>query len=122
LKSSLKGWHPQWFYVANHEPSLPPFHGSSSPSMDTWKAEPSDAKINDVLELTKKIKHLSLLGLTGVGVTASWLSRRVIPLKQQMHPSWEYSGTTDPTQETAEGITIPTLERCLQEMFIDIRT
>jgi hypothetical protein len=25
LKSSLKGWHKQWFYCENHKPSLPPF-------------------------------------------------------------------------------------------------
>ena len=55
--------------------------------MDTWKAEPSDAEMDDVLELAKKIRHLSQLGLIGVGVAASWLSRRVIPLKQQVHPS-----------------------------------
>ena len=78
--------------------------------------------MNDVLELSKKIKNLSQLYLTGVGVATSWLSHRVIPLKQQVHPSWEYSGTTELTRETAEGITIPTLERCLHEMFIDIRT
>ena len=81
--------------------------------MDTWRAEPSDAEMDDVLELAKKIRHLSQLGLTGVGVAASWLSRRVIPLKQQVHPSWEYSGSTDPTWETTEGITMAGLEQCL---------
>ena len=49
--------------------------------MDTWNAEPSDAEMDDVLELAKKIRHFSQLGLTGVSVAASWLSRLVIPLK-----------------------------------------
>ena len=76
----------------------------------------------DVLELASKVRHLSSLGLTGVGISANWLRRRVIPLKQQVHPAWEYSGPSDPTQERPEEIPRATLERCLREMFHDYST
>jgi len=73
----------------------------------------------EVLELPIKVRHLASLGLTGVGVAANWLRRRVIPLKQQVHPAWEYSGPSDPTRESPEEIPDSTLERYLREMFQD---
>jgi hypothetical protein len=39
LKSSLKGWHKQWFYYENHEPSLPPFVGRLPEYDATWVEE-----------------------------------------------------------------------------------
>jgi len=41
----------------------------------------------DIRELVAKVETLDRLGLTGVGVTANWLGRRVIPLKQEVHPA-----------------------------------
>ena len=72
-----------------------------------------------VHDLAAKVRHLADQGLTGVGVAANWLRRRVIPLKQQVHPAWEYSGPTDPTRERSEEISESTLERYLREMFQD---
>ena len=73
----------------------------------------------EVLDLAIKVRHLASLGLTGVGVAANWLRRRVIPLKQQVYPAWEYSGPSDPTRESPEEIPDSTLERYLREMFQD---
>jgi hypothetical protein len=35
--------------------------------------------------------------LTGVYMVTHWLAHRVMPLKKQVHPGWEYSGAQDPT-------------------------
>jgi hypothetical protein len=40
--------------------------------------------------------------VTRVTVVANWLTRRVIPLKKQVHPGWEYSDLNDPTRESAD--------------------
>jgi hypothetical protein len=45
LKSSLKGWHTQWFYCENHEPSLPPFVGRLPEYNGSGVEEPMDAKL-----------------------------------------------------------------------------
>jgi hypothetical protein len=50
-------------------------------------------------------------------VTAHWLARRVVPLKKQVHPAWEYSGAEDPTQKTKMKITPEHLMKILEEMF-----
>ena len=76
----------------------------------------------DIWELVAKVETLDRLGLTGVGVAANWLGRRVIPLKLQIHPAWEYSGPTDPTREVADEIPPSVMERCLRDMFQDYGT
>ena len=41
-------------------------------------------------------------GVTGVGIVLSFIHRRVQPIKDRVHPSSEYSGSDDPTRESAE--------------------
>jgi hypothetical protein len=52
-------------------------------------------------------------------VATHWLARRVIPLKKQVHPGWEYNIFQDPTRETNEKITPEHLVKLLEEMFQD---
>jgi hypothetical protein len=42
---------------------------------------------------------------------------RVMPLKKQVHPGWEYSGLDDPTRESMEKIRPSQLVKLLEEMF-----
>jgi hypothetical protein len=53
-------------------------------------------------------------------VATNWLARRVVPLKQQVHPGWEYSGIQDPISEVNCHITTAKLESLLKEMFQNI--
>jgi hypothetical protein len=71
------------------------------------------------MALTNKINLLKESGLTGVYVAAHWLAHRVIPLKKQVHPGWEYNGFQDPTRETSDKITLERLVKLLEEIFQD---
>ena len=76
----------------------------------------------DIRELVAKVEALDRLRLMGVGVAANWLGCQVIPLKQQVHPAWEYSDPSDPTREVADEIPPSVMERCLRELFQDCST
>jgi hypothetical protein len=52
-------------------------------------------------------------------VDSNSLAHRVLPLKKQVHPSWEYSGLQDLTQETCEKIILEILVKHLEEIFQD---
>jgi hypothetical protein len=69
--------------------------------------------------LTNKINLLKEHVLTGVCVATHWLARRVVPLKKQVHPGWEYSGFQDPTRETSDNITLEHLVKLLEEIIQD---
>jgi hypothetical protein len=91
LKTSLKGWHKQWFYCENHEPSLPPFICQLTEYDVMWVEEPTDLEMSIVSTLASQVSELKGLGLIGVSVAANWLAHRVTPLKKQVHLGWEYS-------------------------------
>jgi hypothetical protein len=57
--------------------------------------------------------------MTRVCVTTHWLAHRVLPLKNQVHPGWEYSRVQDPTRETIDKITPEHLVKLLEEIFQD---
>jgi hypothetical protein len=97
MKISLKVCHKSWFYCENHEPSLPPFVGRLLEYNSTWHEEPTPAELPIVASLISRINNLKGHDLTGVCVAANWLARRVMPLKKQIHPEWEYDGLEDPT-------------------------
>jgi hypothetical protein len=86
LKSSLKGWHKQWFYCVNHEPSIHPFVNRLPEYDATWDEEPTNSKIPLVSALASRVSELKRLDLTGFCGAANWLAHRVTPLKKQVHP------------------------------------
>jgi hypothetical protein len=51
LKSSLKGWHYQWFYYENHEPGLPSFVCRLPEYDATWIVEPVDYEMPVMIAL-----------------------------------------------------------------------
>jgi hypothetical protein len=52
-----------------------------------------------------------------VGVVANWLARRVVSLKKQVHPRWEYCGVQDLTCKSDQNIELAKLTELLKEMF-----
>jgi hypothetical protein len=90
--------------------SLPEFEG-------TWTKEPTTEEMPKVLDLIDRVNKLKELGLTGISVAANWLARRVVPLKKQVHPAWEYNGLSDPTYKMSHRMTKDELEKLLDKMF-----
>jgi hypothetical protein len=119
MKTSLWGWHGMWFYYENHKLSPSPFVGRLPEFQRSWSEEPTPLELPHVAALTNKINLLKERGLTGVSVAVHWLAYRVLPLKKQVHPGWEYSGIQDLAQETSDKITPEHLLKLLEEMFQD---
>jgi hypothetical protein len=117
MKTSLLGWHRTWIYCKNNEPRLPSFMCWLPEYQGTWLEELAPIELPHVAALTIKINALKERGLTRVYIDAHWLDRHVIPLKEQVHPGWEYSRTQNPTQETTVKITLDHLMKLLEEMF-----
>jgi hypothetical protein len=85
LKTSLKGWHTEWFYCENHKPSLPPFVGRFPEYDVSWAEEPTDAEELAVQALVDRVSDLKQLGQT------SWRGRELVGLLS--HPI-EASGSS----------------------------
>jgi hypothetical protein len=60
--------------------------------------------------------------MTRVGVVANWLARRVVSLKKQVHPRWEYCGVQDLTCKSDQNIELAKLTELLKEMFQNVES
>jgi hypothetical protein len=55
-------------------------------------------ELKKIKPLLEKIQTLKQQGLTGFGIVASYLRRRVQPLKARENYGFEYSGAEDPSR------------------------
>ena len=86
----------------------------------SWKSVPDSKVMTAVLSQVTRVNRYREMGLTGVMVVANWLIRRVIPLKEQSHPAWDYTGLDDSSCETSERLGEARLLALLGELFTDV--
>ena len=59
--------------------------------------------MRDVRTLLKCLEDFKTSNeVTGVGVVRNFIGRRTQPIKERVHPAYEYSGLEDPTRESPD--------------------
>ena len=119
LKTSLKGWHPGWFYVSDPSPSLPPFDGHKPITQERWSSLPSAQDMAQVNRLMEFLEIRKGEGVTGVAIVLNFVKRRVQPIKERVHPGDKYIGTADPTRESEEPSDEQEVIRRVKSFFLD---
>ena len=93
--NSIRDWFKKWFYVGTAETDevvmcdvtkIPEQH-------EKWTSLPRN--LDQVQELLKMYDRC----IDGIYVAGVWMSRRVQPCKERVHPMFEYTGSQDPTRE-----------------------
>ncbi|RLN03169.1 hypothetical protein C2845_PM13G19980 [Panicum miliaceum] len=72
----------------------------------------------EVAELVQMVVDLKKNGLTGVGVAANFVLRRMQPLKERAHPAYEYAGADDFVREAPEQIPKEGAYHRLKQFFV----
>ncbi|XP_066372802.1 uncharacterized protein [Miscanthus floridulus] len=86
------------------------------------RISPSGKRLVTIVSLSlKRIVVRRKAGLTGEGVAASWLGRRVQPLQQRLNYGFEYTGPEDPGRVTKERLSDAELLDRLQHMFAQLK-
>jgi hypothetical protein len=83
-------------------------------------------ELKKIKPLLEKIKTLKQKGLTGFGIMASYIHRRVQPLRARETYSFEYTSTEDPSwlvplEELTEDEVLQRLRTELMNMMLQIR-
>jgi hypothetical protein len=99
LLDNTAGWRSEWFYIADQIPGLPWRTGHKPVKISEWALghptrDPEDLKW--VLELVREMKKR---GVTGAAVARSFYQRMIQPIKDRVHPAYEYCGQSNPTRE-----------------------
>jgi hypothetical protein len=99
LPDNTAGWRSEWFYIADQLPCLPRRTGHKPTKMNEWDLgllSRDPAELKPVLELVSELKKQ---GVTGAAVARSFYRQMIQPIKDQVHPTYEYWGQSDPTRE-----------------------
>jgi hypothetical protein len=87
LVDSVKEWRTEWFYTGNMSSPLAVHSDAGLVVNDRWEKAPLTIEdLKKIKPLLEKTKILKLKGLTGFGIVASYIHRRVQPLKARIHP------------------------------------
>jgi len=84
--------------VLNPVPYLPARPGRAPESRACWEELPTEEEMVQVNLLLNEIAGLSAQGLTGAVVALSFNKRLVQPIRDRVHPGFEYWGRQDPTR------------------------
>jgi hypothetical protein len=99
LPNNTVGWRSEWFYIADQLPGLPRRTGKKPMKMNEWDLGLSSrdlAELNPVLELLSELKKQ---GVIGAVMARSFCRRMIQPIKDRVHPAYEYWRQSDPTRE-----------------------
>ena len=60
-----------------------------------WNAKLSDEELSDIEELKALVSQHKAQGLTAAGITWSWVSQRIQPMRAREHARYNYMGDQD---------------------------
>jgi hypothetical protein len=94
-------------------------HSNAAPMPNArWNKEVLSAtEIEGILPFLTQIRAKKDQGLSGVGVVASFIRRRVQPLKERVHYGFEYTKYQDPTPVTPDELSEDEVLERLQDVL-----
>jgi hypothetical protein len=93
--TNLSGWREWWFYIGNHNPSLPKRTAGALRIRGEWTMACRD--MTQIEELLGMIKKHTDAGVTRVSLMYTWLGRRIQPLQKRARFGFEYLGVSYPS-------------------------
>jgi hypothetical protein len=89
----------EWFYIAEQIPGLPRRTGHKPAKISEWDLGLPAHDLKDLKGVLELVSDMKERGVTGAAVARSFCRRMIQPIKDRVHPVYEYCGQSDPTRE-----------------------
>jgi hypothetical protein len=99
LPNNNSGWRSEWFYIVDLLSGLPRRSGHKPVNISEWDLGLSSRDTEDLKEILELVKDLKKRGVTGASVASSFCRRLIQPIKDRVHPAYEYWGQSNPMRE-----------------------
>jgi hypothetical protein len=99
LPNNTAGWRSEWFYIADQIPGLPRRSGHKPVKISKWDLGLSTRELEDLKGVLELVSDMKNQGVTRAVVARSFCQRMIQPIKDWVHPAYEYCGQLDPTRE-----------------------
>jgi hypothetical protein len=130
LKSSLKaewvdtalpdntaGWRSEWFYIADQIPGLPRRTGHKTAKISEWDLGLSTRELKKLKGVLELVSDMKKRGVTGAAVARLFYRRMIQPIKDRVHPVYEYYGQSDPTSEVNRKVSKEEMAARVSQMY-----
>ena len=117
LPDNTSGWKAEWFHIENQKLELPMCTGHGPAKVSEWDMQLTSREVEDLEGLLTDLKTLKLAGLTGGAVVISFSRRLIQPIKDRVHPAYEYWGQTDPTREANQKVSKEEMVTRVTQLF-----
>jgi hypothetical protein len=99
LPDNTTGWRSEWFYIADKIPGLPRRTGHKPVKISEWDLGLPTRDLEDLKGVLELVSDMKKRGVTGAAVARSFCRWMIQPIKDRVHPTYEYCGQSDPTRE-----------------------
>jgi hypothetical protein len=99
LPDNTAGWRSEWFYIADQIPGLPRRTCHKPVKISKWDLGLSTHELEDLKGVLELVNDMKNQGVTGAAVARSFCRRMIQPIKDRVHPAYEYCEQLDPTRE-----------------------
>jgi hypothetical protein len=89
----------EWFYIADQLPRLPRCTGHRLVKINEWDLGLSSRVVKELEGVLELVSDMKKQGATGAAVARLFCRQMIQPIKDRVHPAYEYWGQWDPTGE-----------------------
>jgi hypothetical protein len=90
LPDNTAGWRSEWFYSVDQLPGLSCRTVHKTVKISEWDLGLSSRDLEDPKGVLELVNDLKKRGVTGAAVTRSFCRRLMQPIKDRVHPAYEY--------------------------------
>jgi hypothetical protein len=117
LLDSTAGWRSEWFYIADQIPGLSRRTGHKPVKINEWDLGLPTHDLEDLQGVLELVSDMKKRGVTGEVVVRSFCRRMIQPIKDSVHPAYEYCGQSDPTCEVNRKISREEMAARVSQMY-----
>jgi hypothetical protein len=104
LPDNTARWRSEWFYIADQIPGLPRQTSHMTVKISEWDLGLPTRDLEDLKGVLELVSDMKKRGVTGAPVARSLCRRMIQPIKDRVHPAYEYCGQSDPTREVNRNV------------------
>jgi hypothetical protein len=90
LPDNTSGWRSEWFYIVDQIPGLPRCTGHKPVKINESDLELLSRDLKELEGVLELVSDMKKRGVTGAVVARSFCRRMIQPIKDRVHPAYEY--------------------------------
>jgi hypothetical protein len=117
LPNNTAGWRSKWFYFADQISGLPRRAGHKPAKISEWDLGLLTHELEDLKGVLELVNDMKGWGVTGAAVARSFCRRMIQPIKDRVHPAYEYCGQSNPTCEVNRKVSKEEMRARVSQMY-----